>query len=319
MKRMWLGLSFMLVVSLSYAQSPVHHDPQAGTNPKTVTAYQIDPITVDGDLSDWPTTLEKRSCEEFYPSYPINSSAASTQDNWFSVAWNDETNQIYIAGYTEDDVNVSQLSKWNEGVVGSDGWFCERLEVYVEWDNDDSGAYGPIEGGNVQYVIVKNDKDRTDENYATSQEKDASGNILDDGTAFWIYKFTTVTADGRPPFADVQWVMTPKDANNPFGPYVSQFEMSFKVLNYLMEDVEAVESTDTVTLSPTLNGGKGIGFDVTFMDRDGDIDTKVSSTDTWAWIGWSSESKVNQPQFNGSLLFSMDFVKQTPVASWELF
>jgi hypothetical protein len=162
MKQAALTLSFMLIASLSYAQTPMHHDPQAGINPKTVTAYQIQPIQVDGDLSDWPTDLEKRSCEEFYPSYPINKSALSTQDNWFSVAWNNQTNELYIAGYSEDDVNVSQLSKWNGGTVGGDGWFCERWEVYVEWDNDDAGSYGPAAGGNLQYVMVQNDVGRTD-------------------------------------------------------------------------------------------------------------------------------------------------------------
>lgn len=319
MKRTNLALSLMLIASLSYAQKPSHHDPQAGINPKTVTAYQINPITVDGDLSDWPTTLEKRSCEEFYPSYPVNNSAASTQDNWFSVAWNAQTNEVYIAGYTEDDVNTSQLSKWNGGTVGSDGWFTERLEIYTEWDNDDTDAYGPAEGGNLQYVMVKNDKDRTDENYAASQEKDAEGNILDDGTAFWIYKYTTVTADARPPFAKAKWIMTPKDPNNPFGPYTSQFEISFKVLNFLLEEVEPVEKTDTVTLGPDLNNGGGIGFDITFMDRDGDVSTMVTDNSTWAWIGWSSESKVNQPQFDGTLLFSTDFKETTRITNWDLF
>ncbi|RJP31611.1 MAG: hypothetical protein C4527_07380 [Candidatus Omnitrophota bacterium] len=319
MKRTTLVLSLLLIVSLSFAQTPVHRDPQEGINPKTVTAYQIEPITVDGDLSDWPTDLEKRSCGEFYPSYTINSRALSTQDNWFMVAWNDQTNQVFIAGYSEDDVNVSQLSKWNGGVIGSDGWFCERWEVYTEWDNDDGGAYGPAEGGNLEYVIVQNDKGRTDGNYATSQEKDAAGNILDEGTAFWIYKYTMVTPDARPPFAQAKWVITPKDPNHPFGPYVGRFEMSFKVLNFLMEDVIPDENTDTVDLDPNVNNGRGIGFDMTFMDRDGDISSMVSTRDTWAWIGWSSESKVNQPQFNGKLLFSTEFKELTHITNWEVF
>ncbi len=319
MKQAALTLSFMLIASLSYAQTPMHHDPQAGINPKTVTAYQIQPIQVDGDLSDWPTDLEKRSCEEFYPSYPINKSALSTQDNWFSVAWNNQTNELYIAGYSEDDVNVSQLSKWNGGTVGGDGWFCERWEVYVEWDNDDAGSYGPAAGGNLQYVMVQNDVGRTDGNYATSQEKDTAGNILENGTAFWIYKFEALTPDGRPPLAKAKWIITPKDANNPFGSYTSQFEISLKVFNYLDVEVEPIEQSDVVDLDPSINNGRGLGFDMTFMDRDGDIATMKSDNSTWAWIGWSSESKVNQPQFNGTLRFSNEFKQATRVASWELF
>ncbi|MEW6238801.1 MAG: hypothetical protein AB1656_25740 [Candidatus Omnitrophota bacterium] len=307
-----------MTATLCFAQKPVHHDPQAGTNPKTVTAYQIKPITVDGDFSDWPNTLEKRSCEEFYPAYAINTSELSTQDNWFSVAWNDQTNEIYIAAYSEDDVNASQLSQWNGGVISGDAWFCERWEVYVEWDNDKAGTYGPIGDGNVQYVIVQNDKGRTDGNYAISQEKDAAGNILDDGAAFWMYKYETIMPDGRPPFAKAKWVLKPKDPNNPFGPYVGQLEISFKVLNYLLEGVEPNESTDVVDLGPNVNDGRGIGFDMTFMDRDGDIKTMVTSMD-WAWIGWSSESKVNQVQFDGNLLFSTTFKESTRIANWDIY
>lgn len=318
MSRFYIILSLLSIASLSYAQQPVHHDPQAGTNPKTVTAYQIEPITVDGDLSDWPD-LEKRVCEEFYPSYTINSSSLSTQDNWFSVAWNDRTNELYIAGYSEDDVNVSQLSKWNEGVVGGDGWFLERWEVYTEWDNDDAGAYGPLEGGNLQYVLVQNDIGRTDDSYETSQEKDEAGNILENGTAFWIYKFNTLTADGRPPFAKAKWVITPKDPNNPFGPYIGQFEISLKLMNFLLAEVDPDENNDIVDLDPDINDGRGIGFDMTFMDRDGDITTMVSDNSTWAWIGWSSESKVNQPQFNGTLFLSNEFKVKTHINRWEIF
>lgn len=319
MKRIIYVLPLLLIASLSFAQKPAHHDPEAGTNPKTITAYQIKPIAVDGDLSDWPTDLEKRSCEEFYPSYPINSSAASTQDNWFMTAWNDSTNQIFIAGWSEDDINVSQLSKWNEGVIPSDVWFLDRWEMYVEWDNDDVGAYGYTDNGNVQYAIVQNDKDRTDGEYATSQEKDAAGNILDIGTAFWITNLNTVTLDGRPPFAQVKWIIKPKDPANPFGPYTAQFEMAFKVLNFLAVDIEPIEKTDTVDIGPDVNGGLGIGFDLTLMDRDGDSTTMTTVASEGAWIGWSSGSKNGNSSLDGTMLFSTTFKQATPVANWEVF
>lgn len=95
--------------------------------------------------------------------------------------------------------------------------------------------------------------------------------------------------------------------------------MSFKVFNYLDVEVEPVEKTDVVDLCPSINGGRGLGFDMTFMDRDGDIAAMTTDNSTWAWIGWSSESKVNQPQFYGTLLFSTEFKEITRVASWELF
>jgi hypothetical protein len=84
-------------------------------------------------------------------------------------------------------------------------------------------------------------------------------------------------------------------------------------------EVEPIEQSDVVDLDPSINNGRGLGFDMTFMDRDGDIATMKSDNSTWAWIGWSSESKVNQPQFNGTLRFSNEFKQATRVASWELF
>ncbi|MEW6238800.1 MAG: hypothetical protein AB1656_25735 [Candidatus Omnitrophota bacterium] len=319
MKRFVFGATMLLAATLCFAQKPTHHDPQAGTNPKTMTVYQIKPITVDGDLSDWPNTLEKRSCEEFYPGYGVDNSGASTQDNWFMVAWNDSENKLYVAGYSEDDVNVSQLTKWNEGVIPTDVWFYDRWEIYVEWDNDKTGAYGYTENGNVQYAVVQNDKDRTDGEYATSQEKDAAGNILDVGTAFWITNLTAVTLDGRPPFAQAEWVIKPKDASKPFGPYVGQFEMSFKILNYLVEGVDPDEKLDTVDLGPNMNDGRGLGFDVTLMDRDGSIAAMTSAQGEGAWIGWSSGSKNANPQLNGTLTLSTTFKESTRIANWELF
>jgi len=324
MKRTVLALSLALVslalvASLGFAQTPTHTDPESGTNPKTVTAYQIQPIKVDGDLSDWPSSLEKRTCEEFYPGYQVTTLGTSTQDNWFMVGWNDQANQVYIAGWTENDINVSQLSKWNEGVIPADTWFYDRLEIYVEWDNDDTGAYGYAENGNVQYAIVQNDIDRTGGEYDTSQEMDANGNFLAVGTAFWITNLNTATLDGRPPYAQAKWIMTPKDPNNPFGPYTSQFEMAFKVLTYLEIGVDPVEATDTLDIGPTVNDSRGIGFDVTLMDRDGDIATMATVQGQGAWIGWSSGSKNGNPQLDGTMMFSNEFKEITPVGRWELY
>ena len=86
------ALSIVLVATTGFAQTPTHTDPEQGVNPKEVTAFQIQPITVDGDLSDWPAGLERRSVSEFYPAYSVTDLGASTQDNWFTVAWNDSEN-----------------------------------------------------------------------------------------------------------------------------------------------------------------------------------------------------------------------------------
>jgi len=95
--------------------------------------------------------------------------------------------------------------------------------------------------------------------------------------------------------------------------------MSFKVLNYLVEGVEPDEKLDTVDLGPNMNDSRGLGFDVTLMDRDGTIATMATAQGEGAWIGWSSGSKNGNPQLDGTLTFSTSFKESTQIANWELF
>ncbi|RJP27271.1 MAG: hypothetical protein C4527_13535 [Candidatus Omnitrophota bacterium] len=314
-------LIVVLLVPAAMAQ-PQLRDPQAGQNPKSMTVYQIDPITVDGDLSDWPAGMEKRVCQEFYPSYAENSVALSTQENWFMVGWNDAANQLYVAGWSSDDVMVSQLSKWwNPDYTDLAGatWFYDRYEIYIEYDNDKTGAYGYAAAGNVQYAILANDPDRAD---VYGQETDANGNIKDVGTAFFITNYEAATADGRPPFSQAAIVFTPDDPNDPYGPYVKQFEAAITVLNFLEIGIEPDPNTDVVDLGPTMNDGRGLGFDVTMMDRDGnmrDTEDRYTANNQGAWIGWSEGSKNGHPEYNGTLNFSLSRQPAVNVRNWSLF
>lgn len=315
---------------------PVADDPQGQTSPKSATVLQIPPITVDGNFSDWPSGVEKRSIGVYLAGfgYQQEARATGTQDNWFQLGWNDAENKLYIAGWSEDDVNVSQLSKWfNPDDFSQFGapWFYDRYEIYIEHDNSDSGAYGygitDGDPGNVQYAISANDPDNTG---LLGQERDAAGNILPVGTSFFITNFEDPVAfppAGRAPFASAVMIVTPANANAPVGRYTKQFEAAISPLNFLAADIASDPNMDLVDLGPNMNGGAGMGFDITMMDRDGVIDNSVptdvinlSANNEGAWIGWSDGSKNGNPQFDGTLSFSMTFATGgSDVSAWELF
>ncbi len=341
-KRYLLAVVVLIFSQVVIAQiSPVTEDPEGQTSPKTATVMQIDPITVDGDLSDWPGGLETRSVNVYLAGfgYQQESFATGTQDNWFQLGWNDSENKLYISGWSIDDVNVTQLSKWlNPETFEPAGapWFYDRYEIYIEHDNSDSGAlgFGLDDGdpGNVQYVIGATDPDRGVTGSSAGQETDENGNIVDGGTMFFISNFWDESLfilgpDGTPPFSEAEFILELEDPNEPFGAYTKTFEAAITPLNFLAEGIEPDPSTDVVDLGPDMNNGAGMGFDITMMDRDGIVDDSIPSdivnltaNNEGAWIGWSDGSKNANPQFDGTIFFSMDFASDdSSVSSWELF
>jgi hypothetical protein len=333
---LWAVL-LLVIGQISHAQiKPVTEDPQGQTSPKTATVQQIPPITVDGDLSDWPSGLETRSINVYLAGfgYQQEAFATGTQDNWFQIAWNDDENKLYISGWSVDDVNVSQLSKWlNPDDFSPAGapWLYDRYEIYIEYDNTDSGAYGygltDGDPGNVQYAISANDPDNA---ALFGQELGADGTPLPVGTAFIISNFedpTLYPPDGRPPFSEAVMLFELADPAKPLGQYTKTFEAAITPLNFLVEGLEPDINTDTVDLGPDMNGGAGMGFDITMMDRDGIIDDSVpddvinlSANNEGAWIGWSDGSKNANPQFDGTVFFSMEFASNdSAVKTWELY
>lgn len=338
--------AFALIFACGFALSvhaqvePTFTDPQRGTNPKDLTAYQIDPITVDGDFSDWPEGLEKRVCEEFYPSYQVNSLGQSTQDNWFQVAWNDEANQLYIAGWSRDDVKVTQLSQWfnpTDFTPAGAPWFYDRWEIYFETDNSDTGGnndFGSTSGdpGTLQYLVASTDPEREPSGSLGGQETDDAGNIIDEGTAFWINGFSdpelyVLGPDGTPPLSEAKLIIESDDPAEPIGPYTKRFEAAITLLNFFVEGLEPDPDTDVIDLGPDLNDGLGLGFDVTLMDRDGFIDDSIpddilflSANDEGAWIGWSEGSKGGAPELLGTVMFTLDSPPPpAPVRAWEIY
>ena len=338
MKKIFLLILVVTIaVQAGYTQiRPTTRDPQQGTNPKQATAFQINPITVDGNLSDWPAGLEKRSANEYLAGfgYQQESFNSGTQDNWFQVAWNDQQNKLYVSGWAHDDVNATQLSKWvNPDTLAPSGapWFYDRWELYFEWDNDDQGSSGDLTGGGVvQYVIGINDADRGITDSTGGQETDASGNIREGGTMFFMTSFWDANTyilgpDGQPPLAQAKVVFQPDNPSDPFGPYTRLFEASFSVLTFLTEGVEVDPQADVLDLGPNVNDGRGLGFDVTSMDRDGLVDASdptdilhTSLDNEGAWIGWSDGSKNANPQLLGTILFSLSS-PATRVDLWDLF
>lgn len=337
-KNHFWAVLLLVFAQVTYAQvTTVTEDPEGQTSPKTATVLQMEPITVDGDLSDWPSGVETRSINVYLAGYGYQqeSFATGTQDNWIKLGWNDEENKLYIAGWSVDDVNVSQLTKWlnpedfSPAVDGAP-WFYDRYEIYIEYDNTDSGAYGygidDGDPGNVQYAIAANDPTRAD---LFGQELGPDGTPLEEGTAFFISNFedpALFPPDGRPPFAEAVMIFEPADETQPLGEYTKTFEAAISPLNFYLEGIEPDFDTDTVDLGPDMNGGAGMGFDITMMDRDGVIDDSipddiinVTANNEGAWIGWSDGSKNNNPELDGTIFFSLDFAEDTAVKSWELF
>ena len=321
----------LFCASISIAQIvPVHQDPQEGTNPKSATLLQTAPITVDGDFSDWPTGLEDRSLGEFFSSYSQNSRATSTQDNWFQLAWNDTENRIYFAGWVHDDVNCTQMSNW--GSPGDSAWFRDLWWMYLEWDNMDregtTAALANLDGQH-QYAISLNDPGSPglsdDPLNAQGSEVGSDGEFVENGTTFYSGLARNMPPHGQAPLMDARMVVTPDDPAEPFGPFVLRLEMSFGVLNYL-DDLYAIEPDDIVDLDPNVNDGRGIGWDITYVDRDGILETMESpgsgGDPGGAWIGWSDSEpggKNPNPFFNGTLFFSMEFAESSAVSSWDLY
>jgi hypothetical protein len=315
-----LMLIVCLIVPLVGAQ-PKMSDPEEGTNPKTVTAYQISPIKVDGDLSDWPAGLEKRVCKEFYPGYQVTTPEASTQENYFMVAWNDQKNQVYVAGWSTDDIAVLKLSEWsNPDLTAMAGatWLYDRWEIYFEWDNTDEGV--GQQDGTVQYCVGINDPDSP---YVDQGgfEVDAAGNPIEGGTMFFItgQANLALTADGRPWRSQAKMVVKLDDPNDPYGSYTKVFEAAITGWTYYAGDDNT--DADVLDLGPDVNEGTGIGFDVTMMDRDGQDRNTVdrnTADNEGAWLGWSSGSKNANPQLLGTMLFSMTFAA-APVTDWSLY
>lgn len=315
---------------------PAHVDPQAGTNPKSATLLQIDAITVDGDFADWPRGLEKRNLSEFYSTHTQNSRETSTQDNWFQLAWNDAENRIYFAGWVYDDVNCTQMSYWGAPTDGA--WFRDMWWIYVEWNNADlQGKKAELSDltGQHTYAVSLNDPGGSglsaNPNDAQGSELGPDGMIAEDGTTFYSEVSRNIPPHGQAPLMEARMVIRPV-TNDRFGPTILQLEFSMGILNYLNADFD-IQPDDIVDLGPDLNDGLGIGWDITYVDRDGWLDNLISPGATGdpggARIGWSSsrsdniEGKINNPFLNGTLFFSMDFFVEDSGPStadgWELY
>lgn len=82
---------------------------------KQATALIVDDLDIDGDLSDWPSDLER---------HHIGGSAPAT----FRVAWSPETDRIFVAIEVEDDVII----------LGNTWTQTDAVEVYT-WGGDPTG------------------------------------------------------------------------------------------------------------------------------------------------------------------------------------
>lgn len=117
---------------------------------KTYEAIQINPIKVDGDLSDWPISIKWDELNVLgafvQPTGPDDLTAK------FAVAYNQNENRLYIAAKITDDSTFAV-----KPIEDGGAWENDRLEIYIDGDNSKTdtaykyetaqqyAVYGPAE------------------------------------------------------------------------------------------------------------------------------------------------------------------------------
>lgn len=98
----------------------------ADNNNQWYYAPEIPPITVDGDLSDWPSYVASSAVSWVWPSgNPPDNPADFTGS--FRAAFNRAENKLYVAvEYTDQDIVDSGNWIWNEG---------DYVEMYIDGDH----------------------------------------------------------------------------------------------------------------------------------------------------------------------------------------
>lgn len=144
-KALFTALSLSLALAPAMAQN-------TSVNVNSGVAPELSTVpTIDGDLSDWADIPEFSVPMNMDGDSPAAAPGSGDLDIVLKVAWDDETNAIYLGINVIDDSLVAYQSLGSSG--GTSGWQNERLEVVIDGLNTGDAASSNGSGFHQQYVF----------------------------------------------------------------------------------------------------------------------------------------------------------------------
>jgi len=115
-------------------------------------------VVLDGDLSDWPATVQWTSLDKVYDGHPTDVTAAS-----FALLWSDDSNKVYVAVKINDTSHVfsDEYGSWNAS---------DRVEIYCQGTGKGGADFRYVYDIAQQYYIAP---DGTGGSWATWANGDA--------------------------------------------------------------------------------------------------------------------------------------------------
>ena len=113
-------------------------------NGRLAVAVPMDPVTIDGDLSDWPEGMTEYPIDLVYTGHALD--GPDDCEAYFRVGYSESENALYIAVVVNDESTFldSIATRRNQPQDGVD------VYIRIDHDNDDSES---IAASLQQYVI----------------------------------------------------------------------------------------------------------------------------------------------------------------------
>lgn len=117
-----------------------------------VTTAELATITYDGDISDWETILGvppvvngdfKTCCSDDGTTTQVVPDIADLEVEGVWVAWNDQTDMIYVVARVKDNISAKNDDPFDLG----SSWIGDGIEIFIDGDN--SGGNYQQQGGGI--------------------------------------------------------------------------------------------------------------------------------------------------------------------------
>jgi hypothetical protein len=169
-KALFTALSLSLALAPAMAQD-TSVNVNSGVAPELATVP-----TIDGNLSDWSSIPEFSVPMNMDGDNPAATPGSGDLDIVLKVAWDDETNAIYLGINVIDDSLVAYQSLGSS--AGDGGWNNERLEIVIDGLNTGDAASSTTSGFHQQYVFdMPNTWDSWDSSNSISNKKYVSEGV----------------------------------------------------------------------------------------------------------------------------------------------
>lgn len=144
-KTLFTALSLSLALAPAMAQD-------TGVNVNSGVAPELSTVpTIDGDLSDWANIPEFEVPMNMDGDSPAAAPGSGDLDIVLKVAWDDETNALYLGVNVIDDSLVAYQSLGS--TAGNGGWNNERLEIVIDGLNTGDAGSSTTSGFHQQYTV----------------------------------------------------------------------------------------------------------------------------------------------------------------------